>query len=74
MIAPSANVAESLPDVVYCGTYKAEETVATPTDTESKVGVADAVIVGSALKFNGNWQERVDVNRVRQLMKHIRVS
>ena len=48
MIAPSANVAESLPDVVYCGTYNAEETVATPTDTESKVGVEDAVIVAAA--------------------------
>ena len=33
--------------------------------------VADALIIGSALKFNGDWRERVDVNRVRQIHHRI---
>lgn len=29
--------------------------------------IADAVIVGSALKFEGNWKNKVDINRVKSI-------
>jgi uncharacterized protein len=35
--------------------------------------LADAFIVGSSLKKDGNWKNQVDISRVRKLMKRIEV-
>ena len=39
----------------------------TATNIASYAGVADAVIVGSALKYEGDWRKRVDKDRVSAL-------
>ncbi len=43
----------------------------TPQDAGSLAAVADALIVGSWLKQNGDWRAHVDVDRVRQLRAEI---
>ena len=43
----------------------------TAENVHEYLAVADAVIVGSFFKFDGNWQNTVDLERVERFMKSV---